>query len=372
LIIVLATAGTLHAQTPAIAAFQLTDTTAPPYTWTATVANITGTVPANDILQASISINYPAASFGRVGMAAMKVPGGTTFTQRMWFDADRTVSDKSLAKATVTYGLDAPPPAPLVFAPPNFTSTQAGALGPLDSRADFEIEADNNSILGSNPETFEIRLSAAAAKAGGVAAGATAATAASYTNTVSAPHAPGSPALARVYAVSSPDGNTFEIKGYNDTGFSLGLASSDSITDTLDANGHHTAFDPTVTFARQFLRDAPTVGTLGQSGDVWAILDGDSRPPLDLKAFASSSAPAFLPGDGGMTTVSASSLVSGNAARWLLFDLGESNIVGFLVVSVPEPNSLLLLVTAGFALASFGQRRRWKPEKGPELSEIRS
>jgi hypothetical protein len=130
----------------------------PNWTWTSPSMVNTNKVPQNDPLQATVDISY---SFSAQQQALINDDSGYTYSQKLWFDADRTFlgfGDKALAKTVTKYTFHAGGPTTLVYAPPGFTITQFGALSDGDSRADFEIEASNGRTFSLDPETKEVWL----------------------------------------------------------------------------------------------------------------------------------------------------------------------------------------------------------------------
>lgn len=352
----------------------------PNWTWTSPSMVNTNKVPQNDPLQATVDISY---SFSAQQQALINDDSGYTYSQKLWFDADRTFlgfGDKDLAKTVTKYTFHAGGPTTLVYAPPGFTITQFGALSDGDSRADFEIEASNGRTFSLDPETKEVWLQNGAI-AGGAAGGPRAGTQGisydppsdlDHVDAIQAPAPPLPPSgIDRVYEFSSTDGSTIQIKGFNDTGFSFALASGNllDVPYPQEPNadpplGHKTTFDPSVSFTTLLENGATTIGTLSQPGSVWAILGGVDQPPLDFTGFSYTAMPSMLPGDGGISTVSASSLGVGRAALWTTFDLDNGQTIGFLIVGVPEPPTILMFGTALVCFGLVRGRRRFLADLG--------
>jgi hypothetical protein len=232
-------------------------------------------------------------------------------------------------------------------------------LGTFDTRADLEIEAVRP-LFSSNKETGEIRLTAGGPPPTGGAAGGPRAGTGGITyvdppaNTVRTMEAPSPGGSVHIYTFTSTNGTTFQINGFNNTGFSLATASSNLLTfiDSGSSGGDHQAvFAPGTAFSTQYFQGSSIVGDLSQAGSVWAALGSSGEPPLYFTGYSYTNTPALLPGDGATVTDSASSLGRGRTALWLDFETsfatGQNTNVGFLIVgqtaAVPEPSTLVLL-----------------------------
>ncbi len=373
----------VRANTINLGAFQITDTTvAGGYTWTAPVTGNTNFVPSTDTLVATIPLTIvPNLLEQALINTAAPLAGGTGWihSQTLRLDADRSVSDLGIAATNAVFTFTprtGPYPATLVYAPPKFSTTQAGGLGTFDTRADFEIEV-GRPLLESNPESSEIQLTAGGPPpTSGAAGGARTGTAGiTYLDppaeTVTTMQAPSPGGAVRIYTFDSTDGTTMQINGFDSSGFSLDLASSNLLTflDFAPSGDHEAVFDSSVLFALQYLQGATTVGHLNQSGSVWAALGPPGTQPLYFTGFSYTGTPPVLPGNGATMFDPVSSLGSGSTALWLDFETsfktGQNTSVGFLIVgetdAVPDPPTWLLFGTGVLGLlwlARKGERRR--------------
>ncbi len=137
----------------------------------------------------------------------------------------------------------------------------------------------------------------------------------------------------RIYTVTSSDGKSFTIHGFNKSGFHLSLASDNRIDGPI-------WFDRSITFSDQYPDGANTVGTLTESGNVWAARSWFGATwrfgATGLSSWAYSAAPPVLPGDGESVTVPATKLQEGKDALFLTFQTDPSNGTSFLIVGTQK------------------------------------
>ncbi len=265
----------------------------------------------------------------------MAVAGATLpITQVVWFMEDDNAFNDVIGTTTASFTagpFPAPPPFSItrVLRPPSFVTTLGPNIGGIDEgdTAEFVSKARKWPL---NPVTGQIWLTAGAAPAGGFPRGMRAGSPGiTFTALPLAPHAAAVAGM-KIYSVTS-DGTSFTVHGFNNSGFTLALASGD----LLASNGDPTHFDPSITFQNQYADGATTVGTLSASGDVWAARNatGDAS----LSTWASTTTPPVLPSDGASVTVYPGELQVGSDALWLHFDIGSGSLSFLITIDVVLP-----------------------------------
>lgn len=353
--------------------FQLHNITATPvYTWTATA---TGKVPVNNELRPSFEVNYDLSPLEdalrrRPGAAPFKVT--ETFLLVNAETAPDTVVKATVATTTITAKNQS-----FIYNPNWGTTTLGNELAASgNNTAEYRIER-RRPFLNENSNIVTLSAGALAGGAASPERGNSAgivynanggAQAAALVTPIGADIPPitvsfGAPL--EVFALSSAGGDQVLIKGFNDTGYTLQLASS-GVQERVQANA--TSDDSTIQFASNvtfndiWSADLSSIGEFASSGGVWAAFDG-TNPSIAYNAFTTGGRPAILPGDGGVVSFDlSSSHTAGNNALWLFFNTPSSSLsgepIGFLITPIPEP-SIITLFTAGlFVIFGYGYSRR--------------
>ncbi|MCI0637537.1 MAG: carboxypeptidase regulatory-like domain-containing protein [Gemmataceae bacterium] len=330
----------------AAGAFEITRTLPLPpamTTWVDPSAVTTNTVPQDDRLEATVDVTFTFTA----SELATWADGPLLVSHNLFFEEDDAPpgEDDLIGASNVTFTLprNPLPPASItrVFRPPSFVTTLRPNIegGEPGDTAEFKACAFDGFF--TDTDSGQIWLTAAGA--GGVVAGGfprgmrAEPPGTTYAAVAFAPHAdPPAVAGMRIYTVTS-DGTALTIHGSNNTGFTLSLASDDTLVHPGEA-GAATHFDPSVTFADQYANGAMSVGTVSGSGSVWAARgsSGDGW----LSSWVRTSTPPVLPGDGQSVTVFPSELQEGTDALWLHFPVGSSLGVSFLItidVVLPPP-----------------------------------
>jgi hypothetical protein len=177
-------------------------------------------------------------------------------------------------------------------------------------------------------EIRSVRAAPPTGQAGGALRGSPEVT---YTTGATAPRAdPPAGARLRIYTVTSSDGKSLTIHGFNKSGYTLALASDDR----LARWGGRTRFGHGVAFSDQYPNGTLTVVTRSGSGKIW-VARGSSGD-VWLSSWAYTTAPPRLPGDGKSLTILPTDLREGSDALWLNFQTDRVNGTSFLVVGARE------------------------------------
>jgi hypothetical protein len=266
--------------------------------------------------------------------AAMLLSAPLSISQNMWFEEDDGFFDDLVGASRGIFTVPrmfAGGSSTIDFRPPSFvTSLRPHIYSGEGDEAEFKGSIAKGFF--SDTDTGEIWLNEPtppAGQAGGVLRGPRVGSpGVTYTTLAAAPRAD-APAFAnlRIYHVTS-DGTSLTVNGFNNSGFTLALASDDLLLHPTE-DGEPTQFDPSVTFSDQYANGATTVGTLSGTGNVWAARDlsGDTW----LSSWAYTTNPPVLPGDGESVTVFPEELSEGGEALWLNFMMGSSGTVSFLI-----------------------------------------
>lgn len=362
--------------------FQLHNVSAAPvYTWTAAATGTVPTANVNNTLRPSFQVTYDLSP---IENGVRLLPGAGPFEARQTFLlVNAETGPDTIVKATVatTTIPAANPAATQTFTyNPNWGTTTLGnelaASG--NDTAEYRIERrrfflnDNSDIV-----TLSVNNAPGAVLTGGAASpqrtnsagivynangGAQAAA-----NT--APVGADIPAVAvsfgaplEIFALSSGEDHQVLIKGFNDTGYTLQLASSgaqERVQPISTSDDSTIQFASSVTFNDVWLAGSPSVGEFDSSSGVWAAFNG-TNPSIPYSAFTTSGRPAILPGDGEVVSFE-SSYTAGNAL-WLFFNPPSSSSsgepIGFLITAIPEPSTVTLFTAGLLIIFGYSWRRK--------------
>lgn len=351
--------------------YQLHDVSAAPvYTWTAAA---TGMVPANHELRPSFEVNYDLSPLEN---ALRQKPGVAPFrvTETFLLVNAETAPD-TIVKATVATTTITAQNQTFTYNPRWGTTTLGSELANSgNTTAEYRIE-QRRPFLNQNSDIVTLSVGALAGGAASPARGNSAgivynANGGAQAAAIVAPVGADIPAIAvlfgaplKVFALSSAGGNQVLIKGFNDTGYTLQLASSgaqERVQPDITSDDATIQFASSALFSDVWLTGALSVGEFASSSGVWAAFNG-VNPAIPYSAFTTGGLPAILPGDGGIVAFDLfSGPTAGDNALWLFFNPISSSPsgepIGFLITTtVPEPSTMTLCIAGLLGMLGY----RW-------------
>jgi hypothetical protein len=346
---------------------QVHDVSATPvYTWKATA---TGKVPVNDALRATFEVTYDLSPLEE-GFRMRKNAGPFWVTETYLLVNAETAPD-TVVKATVASSRITAANQTFTYNPPWGTTTLGSELANSgNATAEYRIER-RRAVRNENSDIVTLSPGALAGGAAGPVRANSAGIVYNGAGQAAANIAPlgaDIPSVAvafggplSIYSLASAGAGQLLIRGFNDSGHSLQLASSGAQVRVQDTASNDAAiqFASSVSFNELWADGTFNVGTASTAGGVWSVSDG-SLSPAPYSAYMLGGRPELLPGDGETLLFDAANApAAGDNALWLFFNVastettGES--IGFLITgAVPEPPALGLF--AAGLIAVFGRR----------------